>query len=223
MRPTCVFTVASESTSRAAISPFDRPWATSSMTSRSRPVSRSRAPLAALSCRALGSMAEKRSSSRRVVDGATTASPLCTARIAVSSSDGGTSLSMKPLAPALSPEKAYSSRSNVVRMSTLGGSGSAQMRRVASTPSSRGMRTSIRTTSTAVPRRFSIASAPSPASATTSMSGWAASTMRKPVRNSIWSSTSITRIDIGGFHLLRRGGRSVGRTVQGGRSVGRAV
>lgn len=131
-----------------------------------------------------------------MVDGATTASPLCTERIAASSSAGGTSLSMKPLAPAFSPEKAYSSRSKVVRISTFGGSCCAQMRRVASTPSSRGMRTSISTTSTAVDRRISIASAPSPASATTSMSGWAASTIRKPVRSSTWSSTSITRMAV---------------------------
>ncbi|CAM5628218.1 hypothetical protein SGRIM128S_01002 [Streptomyces griseomycini] len=62
-----------------------------------------------------------------MVDGATTASPLCTARIAASSSPGGTSLSMKPDAPAFSPEKAYSSRSKVVRISTFGGSVSAQI------------------------------------------------------------------------------------------------
>ncbi len=104
---------------------------------------------------------------------------------------------MKPLAPAFRPENAYSSRSKVVRISTFGGSVCAQIRRVASTPSRRGMRTSIRTTSTAVERSTSRASAPSPASATTSMSGWAASTMRKPVRSSTWSSTSITRMDMG--------------------------
>ncbi len=119
-----------------------------------------------------------------MVEGATTASPLCTERIAVSSSPGGTSLSMKPEAPALRPEKAYSSRSKVVRISTFGGSGSEQMRRVVSTPSSFGMRTSMRTTSTAVERSTWRASTPSPASATTSMSGWAASTIRNPVRSS---------------------------------------
>lgn len=129
-----------------------------------------------------------------MVDGATTASPLCTERIAVSSSEGGTSLSMNPLAPALRPVKAYSSRSKVVRISTFGGFSAAQIRRVASTPSRRGIRTSISTTSVAVERSASIASTPSLASATTSMSGWAESTMRKPVRSSAWSSTSITRI-----------------------------
>ncbi|GAA3051893.1 hypothetical protein GCM10020000_36540 [Streptomyces olivoverticillatus] len=78
---------------------------------------------------------------------------------------------MKPLAPTFRAEKAYSSRSKVVRISTFGGSVRAQMRRVASTPSILGMRTSIRTTSTAVAATTSSASAPSPASATTSMSG----------------------------------------------------
>lgn len=132
-----------------------------------------------------------------MVDGATTASPLSTARIAASSSLGGTSLSMKPLAPAFSAEKAYSSRSKVVRMSTFGASSfcpPAQIRRVASTPSRCGMRTSMRITSTWTPRSTSKASTPLPASATTSMSGCAASTIRKPVRSSTWSSTSITRM-----------------------------
>ena len=80
---------------------------------------------------------------------------------------------------------------------TFGGSASMQIRRVVSTPSSFGMRTSMSTTSTAVDRSASSASTPSPASATTSMSGWAASTIRNPVRSSTWSSTSITRIVIG--------------------------
>lgn len=142
-----------------------------------------------------------------MVEGATTASPLCTERIAPSSSAGGTSFSMKPLAPAFSPENAYSSRSKVVRISTFGASGCEQIRRVASTPSSLGMRTSISTTSTAVERSTSSASTPSPASATTSMSGWAASTIRKPVRSSTWSSTSITRMDIRFLRVVREGAR----------------
>lgn len=109
---------------------------------------------------------------------------------------------MKPLAPAFSPENAYSSRSKVVRMITFGCSSGSQMRRVASTPSSFGMRTSISTTSTFVARSTSSASRPSPASATTSMSGCAASTMRNPVRSSTWSSTSITRMDISYLDLV---------------------
>ena len=88
------------------------------------------------------------------MDGATTESPQCTARIANSSSCGGTSFSRNPLAPAFSAANAYSSRSNVVSMSTLGRSPAAQIRRTAATPSSRGIRTSITMTS-AVPRAAS--------------------------------------------------------------------
>ena len=62
--------------------------------------------------------AANRSSSRRVVDGATTASPRCTVRIASSRSSGRASLSRKPLAPARSAAKAYSSRSKVVSTTT---------------------------------------------------------------------------------------------------------
>ncbi|CAM5680794.1 hypothetical protein SHIRM173S_01511 [Streptomyces hirsutus] len=110
---------------------------------------------------------------------------------------------MKPEAPAFSPEKACSLRSKVVRISTLGGSVSSQIRRVVSTPSSFGIRTSISTTSTAVDRSTWRASTPSPASATTSMSGCAASTIRNPVRSSTWSSTSITRIAIGASSIQK--------------------
>ena len=97
--------------------------------------------------------------------GATTASPACTDRIALTRSAGGTSFSRNPEAPAFNAAKAYSSRSNVVRISTLGLSAAAQMSRVASTPSITGIRTSISTTSTAIVRAASTASAPSPASA----------------------------------------------------------
>ena len=65
-----------------------------------------------------GSLSAYSSSSRRVTRGETTASPRATVRMAPTSSAGGTSLSRKPLAPARSALKAYSSRSNVVRMST---------------------------------------------------------------------------------------------------------
>ena len=50
--------------------------------------------------------------------GETTASPPATVLMAATSSAGGTSLRRKPLAPARSALKAYSSRSKVVRMST---------------------------------------------------------------------------------------------------------
>ena len=79
--------------------------------------------------------------------GETTASPRATVRMAWASSCGGTSLRRNPLAPARSALKAYSSRSNVVRMSTWLNEPEAVMERVASMPSSEGMRTSMRTTS----------------------------------------------------------------------------
>src|SRR5262249_45451920 len=75
--------------------------------------------------------------------------------------------------------------------------------RVASTPSMRGIRTSMSTTSTSVVFSSSSAASPSPASATTSMSGWAPSTILNPARNSSWSSTSITRITPGPPFLCR--------------------
>ena len=55
---------------------------------------------------------------RRVTDGASSASPSATTRTACSSSSGGAFLSRKPLAPACSASKTYSSRSNVVRITT---------------------------------------------------------------------------------------------------------
>ena len=80
--------------------------------------------------------------------GATTASPLATTRTALISSAGATSLSRKAEAPAWSPANAYSSRSKVVRMMILArGTGRLVMARVASIPSSTGIRTSISTTS----------------------------------------------------------------------------
>jgi hypothetical protein len=101
-RPTWVFTVASDTNSRPAISALDRPWATWASTSRSRPVRQARSGGAGPS--PAGNSGAKRSIRRRVVDGATTASPECTARMPNSSSSGGTSLSRNPLAPALSAE-----------------------------------------------------------------------------------------------------------------------
>ncbi len=57
------------------------------------------------------------------------------------------SLSRKPLAPARSAAKTYSSRSNVVRISVCTPQASAVIWRVASMPSMTGIRTSISTTS----------------------------------------------------------------------------
>src|SRR3954471_2491048 len=56
-----------------------------------------------------GSRSAMASSSRRVTLGATTASPLATARIEEIRPSGGTYFSRNPLAPALRPGKAYSS------------------------------------------------------------------------------------------------------------------
>ena len=100
------------------------------------------------------------SSRRRVIAGESMASPRAITRTASTSCWGGTSLSRKPLAPARSASMTYSSRSNVVRMSTRW----SRSRRVASTPSSRGMRMSITITSGAALAACSIASRPSAAS-----------------------------------------------------------
>ena len=58
--------------------------------------------------------------SRRVTPGASSASPAATTRTASNSRSAVTSFSRNPLAPARSASKTYSSRSNVVRMRTLG-------------------------------------------------------------------------------------------------------
>ena len=75
--------------------------------------------------------------------GASSASPAAMTRMADRSSSGGRSLSMNPLAPTRSAPKTYSSRSNVVRISTRGSGPAAVIRRVASIPSSTGMRMSM--------------------------------------------------------------------------------
>ncbi|SCE47859.1 hypothetical protein GA0115252_152712 [Streptomyces sp. DfronAA-171] len=199
--PTCVFTVVSLTNRSAAISAFDRPRATSLRTSTSRSVS---------VWRVLGgcSSPEGRcpaylSSSRRVTLGASIASPLATTRIACTSSCAGASLSRKPLAPARSASTTYSSRSKVVSTNTLTGPSRSGpvICRVASTPSIRGMRMSMSTTSGWSARTWSSACTPSPASPTTATSGSASRIIRKPVRSSGWSSTRRTRIATGS--LLR--------------------
>src|SRR5690606_35385884 len=118
--------------------------------------------------------------------------------IAASISSGGASLSRKPLAPARIAASTYSSRSKVVRTITRGSSPAAVRRSVAPIPSMRGMRMSMRTTSTsparAAGRIASSASWPSSDSITASRSGWESITMRKPARTSFWSSTRAMRI-----------------------------
>src|SRR5664280_2077362 len=188
MRATWVLTVASDRNSRWAISVLDNARATSSKTSCSRGVSASRAASAGRG--GAPSPCTYRSSSRRVTAGATTASPAATARMAESRSGGPTSLSRKPLAPARKPAMTYSSKSKVVRMSTRVAGDAALIRRVASTPSSSGMRTSISTTSGWSCWACWTAASPLSASPTTRMSGWASSTIRNPIRSNPWSSTS---------------------------------
>ena len=129
---------------------------------------------------------------RRVTLGASSASPAATTRMAVSRSAGSVSLSRKPLAPARSAAKTYSSRSKVVRMRART-SVLAVIRLVASMPSMTGMRTSIRMTSGLVRRAASTASAPLPASPTTVKPGVAAMIPQKPTRTSAWSSATTTR------------------------------
>ena len=93
--------------------------------------------------------ARNRSSMDRVAPAATTWEPSATARIAASSSSGRASLSTKPLAPASIADTAASSRSNVVSTSTRGAASPSRScsRRVAVTPSTRAIRTSMTTTS----------------------------------------------------------------------------
>ncbi len=115
--------------------------------------------------------------------GASSASPPATTRMAVSKSSGRVSLSRKPLAPARSAAKTYSSRSKVVKMSART-SVLAVIRRVASMPSITGIRTSIKMTSGLACRAASTASTPLPASPTTANPGVAAMIPQKPTRTS---------------------------------------
>ena len=94
--------------------------------------------------------AKRSSSSRRVTEGARRASPAATTRMASMRSSGGTSFRRKPLAPARE-------RFDHVLVEVegredqdpeaVGRAGLPARRRVASTPSTRGIRMSIRTTS----------------------------------------------------------------------------
>src|SRR6266540_1801660 len=80
--------------------------------------------------------------------------------------------------------------SKVVSMTTfVSAPSSASRRRVASMPSTSGIRTSMRTTSGRRRRASSTASRPFAASPATSMSSSASRIMRKPARTSAWSST----------------------------------
>ena len=94
--------VDSSTISAAAISPFERPRAISSSTSRSRGVSASRLrarPSSGVGWRAM------RSITRRVTDGDSSDSPAAIVCIASISSSGRVRLSRKPDAPARRPPK----------------------------------------------------------------------------------------------------------------------
>ena len=131
---------------------------------------------------------------RCVTLGASSASPSATTRMPVTRSSAGVRLSRNPLAPALSASYTYSSRSNVVRMTTreLSSRSSATISRVASMPFITGICTSMSTTSGSRRRVSVTASAPLPASPTTSMSSSDSRISRRPERTSCSSSASTT-------------------------------
>jgi len=99
---------------------------------------------------------------------------------------------MKPLAPDRSESKTYVSSPKVVKMSTRADGTVRVIRRVASIPSSTGMRMSISTTSGLTRLTAATASEPSAASATTSRSASASRIFRRPVRIIAWSSATTT-------------------------------
>ncbi len=146
IRATCVFTVASLSVSSAASSALLRPRAIRPSTSSSRGVSTDRS---ALTSAGAAWCPAYRSTSRRVMDGASSASPDRTSRTAAIRCSGETSLSRNPLAPAASAAYTYWSRSNVVKMMIRMSrpDRAPRIRRVASSPSSSGIRMSIKITS----------------------------------------------------------------------------
>jgi hypothetical protein len=130
---------------------------------------------------------------RRVIEGASSASPAAATRTAVISCSGGAFLSRKPLAPTVRAWYTYSSRSKVVRITTREPDPAATIWWVASSPSRLGMRMSISTTSGRSRRVAATASTPSPASPATSRSAWVSRIIRNPARTSSWSSASRTR------------------------------
>ena len=190
-RETCAFTVATLICSSAAISALAQPRPTASATSCSRGLSvcsRARA-----SSRRPPSSATSAISLRATV-GESVPSPAWTCSIARTISAGGVSFSRNPPAPARSARSTNSSASNVVSTITAGGDGCARSNRVASIPSSCGIRMSIRTTSGRCTSTAASTSRPSPASPTTSICAAPASIIRSPERTSASSSTSRTRI-----------------------------
>jgi len=195
---TWVFAVAGLIVRWSAISALDMPRATSSSTSRSRSVSTSMARACAVGALAVTAglpgrpLLANSPIRRRVTLGASSASPPATTRMALIRSAGSVSLSRNPLAPARSAAYTYSSRSNVVRISTRT-SVLAVICRVASMPSMTGIRTSIRTTSGLVSLAAVTAALPFAASPTISRPGVAAMMPQKPTRTRAWSSATTTR------------------------------
>jgi hypothetical protein len=108
----------------------------------------------------------------QVTDGASNDSPRAIVRMPSTSSAGGASLSRNPLAPARSASQTYSSTLKVVTMSTIAGVSTSRpaICRLASMPSSTGIRMSMTTTSGRSRRAASTAARPSSTSPTTSMS-----------------------------------------------------
>src|SRR2546423_1682971 len=176
---TWVRAVAGLRNSLAPISSLLSPCPTRARTSRSRWVSTaSRSSATRVAIRSAVNWAIR----RRVIRGASNASPAATTRMACNSSAGPASLSRKPLAPAWSASKTYASVSYVVRIRTRTCS-RPRVRTiplVALIPSSSGMRMSMSTTSGRVARARSTASAPLAASPTTVMSSSASSSTLTP-------------------------------------------
>src|SRR6266536_1944684 len=192
---TWVRAVAGLRNSSAPISSLLSPCPTRASTSRSRWVSTaSRSSAARVTIRSAVNWAMR----RRVIRGASNASPAATTRMACNSSAGPASLSRKPLAPAWRALKTYTSVSYVVRISTRTCSRPRvrTISLVAWIPSNFGMRMSMSTTSGRVARARSTASAPLAASPTTLMSSSASSSTLNPDRPRTWSSASSTLIGV---------------------------
>ncbi|SDD01443.1 hypothetical protein SAMN05216270_101386 [Glycomyces harbinensis] len=162
----CVFTVDTDTNNDPAISAFVRPRATNSTTSNSRSVKISTAFTPADT----GSL--NRSNNRTVTDGDTNDSPLAAARTASTSNVGPESFNKNPVAPERNAPYTYSSVSNVVTTTIRGPEPfpPASSIRVASRPSSLGIRISNKHTSGFNRRASATATTPSGASATTSIS-----------------------------------------------------
>src|SRR4030042_270897 len=128
------------------------------------------------------------------MDGDRKESPRYTDRMADVSSEDAAVLLTKPLAPASITGNTYSLSSYWVNTITFACGNSLCMRRVASSPSIRGMAISMSTTSSASFLPTSRASLPLVASPTASMSPVRASKAQMPSRTMAWSSVTSTLI-----------------------------